>query len=156
MTSSNNTPYQFARLSGAGNYASWATNVKYVLMDKDLWTVVSGICTEPITPVDSVDNTDSKPSPEYIAWSRENDRACATIALACLDGPKGFIKDLNARQMWIKLKELYEVQGFNARYLTFMMLLGHHYNFFKFIENYIEVLKMSAQHLKEMNSTFSD
>jgi len=58
--------------------------------------------------------------------------------------------------MWLKLKELYEVQGFNARYLTFTTLLSHHYNLFKFIENYVDQLKTLSQHLLEMNSTFSD
>ncbi len=58
--------------------------------------------------------------------------------------------------MWLKLKKLYEVQGFNTRYLTFMTLLSHHYNLFKFIENYVDQLKTSSQCLQEMNSTFSD
>jgi len=58
--------------------------------------------------------------------------------------------------MWLKLKELYEVQGFNARYLTFTTLLSHHYNLSKFIEDYVDQLKTSSQHLQEMNPTFSD
>jgi len=58
--------------------------------------------------------------------------------------------------MWLKLKELYEVQGFNARYLTFTTLLSHHYYLFKFIENYVDQLKTLSQCLQEMNSTFSD
>jgi len=58
--------------------------------------------------------------------------------------------------MWLKLKKLYEVQGFNTRYLTFMTLLSHHYDLFKFIENYVDQLKTLSQHLQEMNSTFSD
>ena len=58
--------------------------------------------------------------------------------------------------MWLKLKKLYEVQGFNIRYLTFMTLLSHHYNLSKFIENYVDQLKTSSQCLQEMNSTFSD
>jgi len=58
--------------------------------------------------------------------------------------------------MWLKLKELYKVQGFKARYLTFTTLLSHHYNLSKFIENYVDQLKTSSQHLQEMNSTFSD
>lgn len=156
MTSSISTPYQFDRLAGASNYASWSTNVKYVLMDKGLWSVVSGILTAPVTPLDFIDNTDSKPSPEYIAWSRENDRACATIALTCLDGPKAFIKDLNARQMWIKLKELYEVRGFDARYLTLTSLLNHHYDSCKSMEDYVHQLKASAQRLKELDPMLPD
>jgi len=58
--------------------------------------------------------------------------------------------------MWLKLKELYKVQGFNARYLTFMTLLSHHYNLSKFIEDYVDQLKTSSQCLQEMNPTFSD
>jgi len=58
--------------------------------------------------------------------------------------------------MWLKLKELYEVQGFNARYLMFTTLLSHHYDLFKFIEDYVDQLKTSSQHLQEMNSIFSD
>jgi len=58
--------------------------------------------------------------------------------------------------MWLKLKELYEVQGFNTRYLMFTTLLSHHYDSFKFIENYVDQLKTSSQCLQEMNSIFSD
>jgi len=58
--------------------------------------------------------------------------------------------------MWLKLKELYKVQGFNIRYLTFMTLLSHHYDLFKFIENYVDQLKTLSQCLQKMNSTFSD
>jgi len=58
--------------------------------------------------------------------------------------------------MWLKLKELYKVQGFNARYLTFTTLLSHHYDLSKFIEDYVDQLKTSSQCLQEMNSTFSD
>jgi len=123
-----NSIFNFSRLAGASNYASWATNVKFVLMNKDLWAVVSGTSFKPVVELDGVNTLNLKSLPEYIAWSRENDRACATIALSCQDGSKGFIQDLSARQMWLKLKELYEVQGFNARYLTFTTLLSHHYN----------------------------
>jgi len=58
--------------------------------------------------------------------------------------------------MWLKLKELYKVQGFNIRYLTFTTLLSHHYNLSKFIEDYVDQLKTLSQCLQEMNSTFSD
>jgi len=58
--------------------------------------------------------------------------------------------------MWLKLKKLYKVQSFNVRYLMFITLLSHHYNLFKFIENYVDQLKTLSQCLQEMNSTFSD
>jgi len=58
--------------------------------------------------------------------------------------------------MWLKLKKLYEIQGFNIRYLMFTTLLSHHYNSFKFIKNYVDQLKTSSQHLQEMNFIFSD
>jgi len=62
-----NSTFNFPRLAGASNYASWATNVKFVLMDKDLWAVVSGTSSEPVAELDGVDTLDSKSSPEYIA-----------------------------------------------------------------------------------------
>lgn len=58
--------------------------------------------------------------------------------------------------MWLKLKELYEISSFNARYLTFTTLLSHHYDSSKSIEDYIDKLKTSAQRLKEMDETFLD
>jgi hypothetical protein len=58
--------------------------------------------------------------------------------------------------MWLKLKELYEVQGFNTRYLTFTTLLSHHYDLSKFIEDYVDQLKTSSRRLQEMDPTFSD
>ncbi len=151
-----NSIFNFSHLADASNYASWATNVKFILMNKDLWAVVSGMSSEPVVELDDVNTLNLKFSPEYIIWSKENDRACATIALSCQDGLKGFIQDLSACQMWLKLKELYEVQGFNVRYLTFTTLLSHHYDSFKFIEDYVDQLKTLSQHLQEMNSTFSD
>ncbi len=151
-----NSIFNFFHLAGASNYASWATNVKFILMNKDLWAVVSGTSFEPVVELDGVNTLNLKFLSEYITWSRKNDRACATIALSCQNGPKGFIQDLSACQMWLKLKKLYEVQGFNVRYLTFTTLLSHHYNLSKFIEDYVDQLKTSSQHLQEMNSTFSD
>jgi len=125
-------------------------------MNKDLWAVVSGTSFESVVELDSVNTLNLKFSSEYIIWSKENDRACATIALSCQNDLKKFIQDLSAHQMWLKLKKLYEVQGFNVRYLTFTTLLSHHYNLSKFIENYVDQLKTSSQCLQEMNSTFSD
>ncbi len=125
-------------------------------MNKDLWAVVSGTSFEPVVELDGVNTLNLKFSSEYIVWSKENDRACATIALSCQNGLKRFIQDLSAHQMWLKLKKLYEVQGFNTRYLTFMTLLSHHYDLSKFIEDYVDQLKTSSQCLQEMNSTFSD
>jgi len=58
--------------------------------------------------------------------------------------------------MWLKLKKLYKVQGFNTRYLMFMTLLSHHYNLSKFIKNYVDQLKTLSQCLQEMNFTFSN
>jgi len=125
-------------------------------MDKDLWAVVSGTSFEPVVELNDVDTLNLKFSSEYIVWSRENDRACATIALLCQNDLKKFIQNLSAHQMWLKLKELYEVQGFNTRYLTFTTLLSHHYDLSKFIENYVDQLKTLSQCLQEMNPTFSD
>jgi len=125
-------------------------------MNKDLWAVVSGTSFEPVVELDDVNTLNLKFLSEYIIWSKENDRACATIALLCQNGLKRFIQDLSACQMWLKLKELYEVQGFNIRYLMFMTLLSHHYNSFKFIENYVDQLKTSSQCLQEMNLLWSN
>jgi len=121
-----------------------------------LWAVVSGMSFKPVVKLDDVNTLNLKSLSEYIIWSKENDRACATIALSCQNGLKGFIQNLSACQMWLKLKELYKVQSFNIRYLMFTTLLSHHYDLFKFIENYVDQLKTSSQCLLKMNSTFSD
>jgi len=151
-----NSIFNFSCLADVSNYASWATNIKFILMNKDLWAVVSGTSFKPVVELDDVNTLNLKFLPEYIIWSKKNNRTCATIALSCQNGFKGFIQDLSACQMWLKLKKLYEVQGFNARYLTFMTLLSHHYNLSKFIEDYVDQLKTLSQCLQEMNSTFSD
>ncbi len=140
-----NSILNFSCLADASNYASWATNIKFILMDKDLWAVVSGTSFEPVVELDGVSTLNLKFSSEYIIWSKKNNRACATIALSCQNDFKRFIQDLSACQMWLKLKELYKVQGFNVRYLTFTTLLSHHYNLFKFIENYVDQLKTLSQ-----------
>ncbi len=125
-------------------------------MNKDLWAVVSDTSFKSVVQLDDVDTLNLKFSSEYIIWSKKNDRTCATIALSCQNGFKRFIQDLSVCQMWLKLKKLYEVQGFNARYLMFTTLLSHHYNLFKFIENYVDQLKTSSQCLQKMNSIFLD
>ncbi len=136
-----NSIFNFSCLADASNYASWTTNIKFILMNKDLWAVVSGTSFEPVVELDDVDTLNLKFLFEYIVWSKKNNKACATIALSCQNDLKKFIQDLSACQMWLKLKKLYEVQGFNARYLMFTTLLSHHYNLFKFIENYVDQLK---------------
>jgi hypothetical protein len=65
MTFSNST-FNFPHLAGASNYASWATNVKFILMDKDLWAVVSGTSFKPVAELGGVNTLNSKSSPEYI------------------------------------------------------------------------------------------
>ncbi len=140
-----NSIFNFSHLADTSNYASWATNIKFILMNKDLWAVVSDMSFKPVVELDDVDTLNLKFSSEYIVWSKENDRACATIALSCQNDFKRFIQDLSAHQMWLKLKKLYKVQGFNIRYLTFMTLLSHHYDLFKFIEDYVDQLKTLSQ-----------
>ncbi len=133
-----NSIFNFSCLVDASNYASWATNVKFILMNKDLWAVVSDTSFKPVVELDDVNTLNLKFSSEYIVWSKKNNRTCATIALSCQNGLKRFIQDLSVCQMWLKLKKLYEVQGFNTRCLMFMTLLSHHYDLFKFIENYVD------------------
>jgi len=119
MTFSNSI-FNFFCLADTSNYALWVTNIKFVLMNKDLWAVVSDTSSEPVVKLDDVNTLNLKFSSEYIVWSKKNDRTCATIALSCQNGLKRFIQDLFACQMWLKLKKLYKVQGFNVRYLTFL------------------------------------
>jgi len=88
-----NSIYNFSHLADTSNYASWATNIKFILMNKDLWAVVSGTSFKPVVELDGVNTLNLKFSPEYIVWSRKNDRACATIALSCQDDFKRFIQN---------------------------------------------------------------
>jgi len=142
-----NSIFNFSCLADTSNYASWAINIKFVLINKDLWAVVSDMSFEPVVELNDVNTLNLKFLSEYIVWSKKNDRACATIALSCQNDLKRFIQNLSACQMWLKLKKLYKVQGFNIRYLTFTTLLSHHYDLFKFIENYVDQLKTLLQHL---------
>jgi len=151
-----NSIFNFSHLADTSNYVSWVINVKFILMNKDLWAVVLNMSFESVVKLDDVNTLNLKFLSEYIVWSKENDRACATIALSCQNDFKKFIQDLSAHQMWLKLKKLYMVQSFNVRYLMFITLLSHHYNLFKFIKNYVDQLKTLSQCLQEMNSTFSD
>jgi len=151
-----NSFFNFSCFADTSNYALWVTNIKFILMNKDLWAVVSDTSSESVVELDDVNTLNLKFLSEYIVWSKENNRACATIALSCQNDFKKFIQDLSTHQMWLKLKKLYKVQGFNIRYLMFMTLLSHHYDLFKFIKNYVDQLKTLSQCLQKMNSTFSD
>ncbi len=142
------------------NYAFWAINIKYVLMNKDVWEVVNSTFVK----LSSLFN--SEPSSEtffklliafsHLFWSKNNSKTCVTIALRCINSFKRFIKNLNTHIMWLKLKKLYKVQRFNVCYLMFTTLLSHHYNNCKSVKNYVKQIKTSSLHLKEMNSIFSD
>jgi len=95
MTFSNSI-FNFSCLADTSNYASWATNIKFILMNKDLWAVVSDMSSEPVVELDDVNTLNLKFLSEYIVWSKENDRTCATIALSCQNDFKRFIQDLSA------------------------------------------------------------
>ena len=122
------------------NYAFWAINIKYVLMNKDVWEVVNSTFVK----LSSLFN--SEPSSEtffklliafsHLFWSKNNSKTCVTIALRCINSFKRFIKNLNTHIMWLKLKKLYKVQRFNVCYLMFTTLLSHHYNNCKSVKNY--------------------
>ncbi len=73
MTFSNSI-FNFSHLADINNYASWATNIKFILMNKDLWAVVLDMSFEPVVELDSVNTLNLKSSSEYIVWSKENDR----------------------------------------------------------------------------------
>ena len=94
-----NSIFNFSRLAGASNYASWTTNIKFVLMNKDLWAVVSDTSFKSVVELNDVNTLNLKFLSEYIIWSKENNRACATIALLCQNDFKRFIQDLSACQM---------------------------------------------------------
>jgi len=76
-----NSIFNFSHLADINNYASWATNIKFIFINKDLWAAVSDTSSESVVELDDVDTLNLKFSSEYIIWSKENDRTCATIAL---------------------------------------------------------------------------
>ena len=142
------------------NYAFWAVNIKYVLMNKDVWKIVNSTFAE------SSSFFNFKPSSEtffksliaffYLFWSKNNSKTCVTTTLNCINDFKRFIKNLNTHFIWLKLKKLYEVQRFNAHYLMFTTLLSYYYNNCKSVKNYVKQIKTSSLCLKEMNFIFSD
>ncbi len=160
MTFLNSNIHFIAKLTDVSNYAFWTINIKYVLMNKDVWEIVNSTFTE------SSSLFSLKSSSEtlfkllitlfYLFWSRDNSKTCVTIAFSCINSFKRFIKNLNVHFISLKLKKLYKVQRFNVCYLTFTTLLSHHYNNCKLVKNYVEQIKMLSLYLKEMNSIFSD
>jgi len=103
-----NSIFNFSHLADTSNYVSWVINVKFILINKDLWAVVLNMSFESVVKLDDVNTLNLKFLSEYIVWSKENDRACATIALLCQNDFKKFIQDLSTHQMWLKLNNTFK------------------------------------------------
>ena len=151
--------FNFEKLDGASNYSTWATNVMYMLMDKDLWEVTEG--SEGCPSAHSDGGGDSAGLAEdqkaVLEWSKRNNKARAAIVLSVKDGPKSYIQaESTAKGMWDKLRKLYGEQGYNARFLALRSLISVRYEDTKSIEEYTEHVKRTTRRLANMGSKVDD
>src|SRR5437667_51092 len=132
------------KLEGASNYATWKNAMEMILIREDLWEVTSGESKapgpwyEPVLGttatripaiVTSGTRTERTPTAEEakerLDFNHLHRRAYATIALAVSEQCRvhiAHIKDPVA--MWKKLQELFETQGYTARFLALTLCTG--------------------------------
>src|SRR5216117_1577071 len=158
------------KLEGASNYATWKNAMEMILIREDLWEVTSGESKapgpwyEPVLGttatgipaiVTSGTRTERTPTAEEakerLDFNRLHRRAYATIALAVSEQCRvhiAHIKDPVA--MWKKLQELFETQGYTARFLALKDAVNTTLERSGSVEAYIDAIKTSGQLLEDM------
>ena len=90
---------------------------------------------------------------EQKEWDRTSRRAYATIALAISEDCRVHITGIkDPEAMWNKLKALFDVKGYTARYLTFKELVTTTLERSASVTAYIDSIKRCGQKLNDMGS----
>ena len=86
----------FTKLSGTVDYRHWAAVVKVVLIDKDVWDIVSGVRRRPTAVA------------EQLEWDKANNKALKVLFTSVSDEQLAYVieEDL-AENVWNRLKTLH-------------------------------------------------
>ena len=69
----------FTKLSGTANYRRWAAVIKVVLIDKDVWDIVSGVRRRPSAVAG------------WSEWDKANNKALKILFTSVSDGQLAYI-----------------------------------------------------------------
>jgi len=106
---------------GKENYETWKIHMESVLVVHDGWDYVSGLKPKP-----SEDARDETTLEAIRSWKREDQKAKAKILLAIKATELKQVKDcVTSRDVWLKLKSIYESSG-PARKATMLRQLARH------------------------------
>jgi hypothetical protein len=104
MSSSNVT---IEKLDG-NNFHNWKLKMKMILIREDLWEIVNGESECPA----SNSGKEKEGEPTVKAWTKNDQKALATIFLAITNSQLTHIKDcMTSKEAWDKLQNTYEVKG---------------------------------------------
>ena len=86
----------FTKLSGTVDYRRWAAVVKVVLIDKDVWDIVSRVRRRPTAVA------------EQLKWDKANNKALKVLFTSVSDEQLAYVieEDL-AENVWNRLKTLH-------------------------------------------------
>ena len=151
--------HKVPRLEGASNYEVWKTMAKMVLIRERLWTIVDGRDPEP-TPLERTELETNEQLDEYerkyTTWTERNEQAYATLLLTVSSGTLVHVQNLtSAREIWLKLGELYSVRGYTARHLVLKDLMTTKLAGESSVGQYVDKLKSHGQKLLDMGHPVS-
>jgi hypothetical protein len=112
LTMSSTHYHNIERLD-ANNYLSWKTNMEMVLIDKDMWEIVSGESVKPIPLEETASQEDRTTRENEIReWNKKADKARATLVLAITPSEQVHVTTLkDPNTIWKRLEEVYESKG---------------------------------------------
>ena len=133
----------------SGNYHTWKTKMEMLLIQEGLWGIVSGKRTAPAA------------SGSMDRWHDDAEKATATIFLYVGERAERHIRDLrDPVEIWKRLKEVYELRGFSARFYLWQKLftvrIADHRQGTKATESYIDSCRSICEQLRGSGATVSN
>ena len=113
-SSSSESSLSFPRL-GESNYASWKLNMKALLMQKKVWSIVSGLDLKPASDAS-----------HYRDWIKDQQSAAGIIFLGLEDDQKHQIQDVldDPKAMWTKLESIHVQKRPSTHFNAYNALLS--------------------------------
>ena len=133
----------------SGNYHNWKTKMEMLLIQEGLWGIVSTKQTAPAA------------SGSMDRWQDDAKKATATIFLYVGERAERYIRDLrDPVEIWKRLKEVYELRGFSARFSLWQKLFtvqnADHRQEMKATESYIDSCWSICEQLRGSGATVSN
>jgi hypothetical protein len=153
MTSSiTGNPGRLVPILDSGNYHTWKTKMEMLLIREGLWSIV---CERRLTPSPQANAQRAK-------WEEDSDKATATIFLYLGDRAERHVHKLRDPVLiWKRLREVYELRGFSARFYLWQKLFtlrhaNYHSEGAKSTESYVDSCRSLCEQLRSSGAEVSD